>query len=307
MDKIQTSYLSKIIARKKAFEWALVLEAMGIPFMLRRFDDMENPGQGFLIEVRDENIKNAENQINLYEMENYGEYSGSESQGTENIVRVNLLFTLLICFLIYMFQFIVQTTDTSFHWIEYGNASAEEILKGEWWRAVTALTIHADLAHVLSNMVLLCIIAQALCSETGFGLGWFLILLSGASGNLLNAFVHVSYFQSIGSSTAVFGAIGCMAGIRLAGGTGNARNKQPSLKVWVPMIGALGLLGFLGMGENSDIAAHFFGFVIGSFLGISFGVISARVKKPDLLMQILFGLISLSAVIISWIYAFRAA
>ncbi len=40
--------------------------------------------------------------------------------------------------------------------IERGNADATRMLNGEWWRAATALTLHA-LAHVAANAVAIAI------------------------------------------------------------------------------------------------------------------------------------------------------
>src|SRR5207237_567665 len=47
-------------------------------------------------------------------------------------------------------------------WFERGSAVAARILGGEWWRAVTALTLHANLAHLLANAVACGLFAAAL-------------------------------------------------------------------------------------------------------------------------------------------------
>src|SRR5438552_2921790 len=40
-------------------------------------------------------------------------------------------------------------------WFERGSADAERIVShGEWWRVVTALTLHADAAHAVGNALL---------------------------------------------------------------------------------------------------------------------------------------------------------
>ena len=38
-------------------------------------------------------------------------------------------------------------------WFEVGSASADLIWRGAWWRAITALTLHADLLHLAGNVV----------------------------------------------------------------------------------------------------------------------------------------------------------
>ena len=47
-------------------------------------------------------------------------------------------------------------------WFDLGEASAARIVAGEWWRAVTAMTLHADLPHVLSNAVAAAVFMTAL-------------------------------------------------------------------------------------------------------------------------------------------------
>jgi hypothetical protein len=57
-------------------------------------------------------------------------------------------------------------------WFDRGSASAQQILAGEVWRTVTALTLHADLAHVvvLSAIASLTPPAPAPQYEAGSGL-----------------------------------------------------------------------------------------------------------------------------------------
>ena len=101
-------------------------------------------------------------------------------------------------------------------WFERGSADADRILHGELWRTVTALTLHADLAHVLSNAIGITVFLGALSSIMGPGLSSALVLLAGAGGNLANALIHGSSHVSIGASTSVFGAVGMLGGLGLA-------------------------------------------------------------------------------------------
>jgi membrane associated rhomboid family serine protease len=80
----------------------------------------------------------------------------------------------------------------------------ERVMAGEWWRAVTALTLHADAPHVGGNAVAIGVLMTAVCWHLGPGLGAWLLLLAGAAGNLLTAAVHGGGHSSVGASTAVF-------------------------------------------------------------------------------------------------------
>src|SRR5690606_31506657 len=56
-------------------------------------------------------------------------------------------------------------------WFDAGAADAARLRAGEWWRAVTALTLHADFPHVFSNAIALLVFGTALCTLVGPGSG----------------------------------------------------------------------------------------------------------------------------------------
>ncbi len=126
----------------------------------------------------------------------------------------------------------------------YGS-SAFHILRGELYRSVTSLMIHANAMHLAGNMLGIAIFGSAVCAITGWGIGWFMILATGIFGNLMNAVLYKTGHLSIGASTAVFGAVGILAThqffkkFRLSG---------LRTRVWLPLGGGLALLGILGSG-----------------------------------------------------------
>ena len=151
-------------------------------------------------------------------------------------------------------------------WFERGSAEASRILDGELWRTVTALTLHADLVHLFSNAVAAAIFVAALSSLVGAGLAVALLVISGACGNLANAFIQGSSHIAIGASTAIFGAVGVLGTVGLV-----RRRREPGRRrgAWIPVAAALGLLAMLGTGtERTDVLAHLFGFFCGAVLGI---------------------------------------
>lgn len=151
-------------------------------------------------------------------------------------------------------------------WRLFG-ASARYILIGEYYRTITALMLHADSLHLLSNLAGLTLFGASVAGIMGPGAGWLLILGSGALGNLVNAWIRQSGHLSIGASTAVFAALGLLAGwqaMRLAGGQRALRG------VWIPLGGGLALLAMLGAGVHTDVLAHATGFVCGLGMGIAY-------------------------------------
>ena len=150
-------------------------------------------------------------------------------------------------------------------WFSVGNASAEAILRGQWWRTVTALTLHADLLHLTGNVVAALIFISAVGRSLGPGLGALAILLAAASANLLTALVHRAGHLSVGASTATFAALGILAGV---GAWRRWRSLPLRRRAWLPIGAGLGLFAMLGVGEHSDVFAHLFGLGVGCVLGI---------------------------------------
>src|SRR5690606_10447587 len=63
-------------------------------------------------------------------------------------------------------------------WIDAGLSDGRLIRLGEWWRVVTALTLHGDLGHAMGNAACLWFIAGLVCRRMGPGVGVLWILLA---------------------------------------------------------------------------------------------------------------------------------
>jgi len=149
---------------------------------------------------------------------------------------------------------------------------SEAVLHGEWWRLVTALTVHSGAAHLASNVLFLLLLGYAVCLSFGGGLGWALILASGIAGNAVACLFHGLHHVSVGASTACFGALGILSThqmIRNLRRFGAMRSVWS--RTWVPLGAGLALLTLLGTGPRSDLAAHAFGFAAGLIFCIPFG------------------------------------
>jgi membrane associated rhomboid family serine protease len=142
---------------------------------------------------------------------------------------------------------------------------------GEWARAVTALTLHADSVHLLSNLVAGLGFGFCVARYFGSAWGWGLILLSGALGNSLNAWVYFPEpHLSVGASTAVFGALGLLTGAGSWHALLGPRLRWSVPRWFVPLFGGITLLGLTGLGRGMgvvDVAAHISGFLCGGLLG----------------------------------------
>ena len=188
--------------------------------------------------------------------------------------------------------------------LQNASAHAEAIMGGQWWRCITALTVHADFSHLAGNALCLLVLGHAVCSLFGGGLGWLLILASGVAGNFAVARLMQSGHVSIGASTASFGAIGILVAQRSMA-TYRRWHDWRSLwsPVWLPLGSGLALLALLGTGPQSDLMAHLFGFVLGLILAAPFCRQVSR--RPPEWTQRLLELVCVLAVLSAWAAALR--
>ena len=145
-----------------------------------------------------------------------------------------------------------------------GISDAGKILSGEVWLAFTALFLHADLLHLVGNLVFGAVFGLLVAAEVGSGPAWLAILLAGGLGNGINAVVQGAEHRSLGASTGVFAAVGLLSVLEWVRrrGEGGWRRLAP------PVLGLV-LLGLYGMGgERTDVGAHVFGFLAGALLGL---------------------------------------
>ena len=183
-------------------------------------------------------------------------------------------------------------------WVERGAADARRIGAGELWRCVTALTLHADLPHVLANAVSATVFVGAVCGLLGVGLGSAAVLASGALGNLANAWVRGGDHHSVGASTAVFGAVGLLCALAFSHRRRGSRRRRVALAVGA----GLALLAMLGTaGERVDLWAHFFG--LGAGLVVAAPLALRRGGPPGRGLQRALGAAALAVVVASWVRA----
>lgn len=147
----------------------------------------------------------------------------------------------------------------------------------EFWRPFTALFFHADMEHLLSNLLSGLIFSTLLSCSMGALRGWLLLLTCGTIGNAITSIMYFPKpYLSIGASTAVFAALGILSGLGLAWML-RFRKQIPWLRVSAPVISGVIILGMTGSGTvegNTDVMAHVFGFATGVVAGSLWGTLS---------------------------------
>lgn len=184
-------------------------------------------------------------------------------------------------------------------WRELGGGDTGAMLAGQWWRAATALTLHADPAHLFGNAACAALFLTFLCRETGLGLGLALAVAAGICGNVAKALVQGPGLYFLGASTAVFGALGALGGVLVA-----CPHPRLSVRRFLVVGAVLMLLAMLGAGSEDtgavDLAGHLFGFGSGALLGLGAGQYLARRGRPGHAAQTLWGFLAAAAPVAAW-------
>jgi membrane associated rhomboid family serine protease len=216
----------------------------------------------------------------------------------QNAVPGLLGYALIICTV----AAIVTSAPLAQDWYVAGRVDGALIRAGEWWRTVTALTLHAGLQHLVGNLAFGLLFGLFAGRLLGSGVAWLAILLAAATGNALNTLLLESTHRAVGASTAVFAALGLLAGYVWRGKL--VRQDHWPYRVG-PIVGGFALLMYTGTGnENTDVGAHLMGFLSGLAGGMLLASARQRLQNPRL--QLVCGLLATAIVIAAWVAALHA-
>jgi membrane associated rhomboid family serine protease len=274
---------------QEALSCSLALSSMGISHHLRQTAD------SMLLSVAAEDAPYAASQISafLHENRNWPPKPTVPDNTFSPLLQPPTL--LLIGGLILFFTVTGNWSDHSI-WFAGGAGDAEAILqKDEWYRLITALTLHADTVHLLGNCLFGGFIFHFFCRLTGNGLGVFSMLLTATVANLINVLLHGNNHLFVGFSTAVFAIIGMLAMI-----SRQYRTNKRYLRV-IPFMAGAALLAMIGSsGERTDLGAHFFGLCCGLASGWILTRPALLLWRKSLLFQTALFLISCLTIFVAW-------
>ena len=164
-------------------------------------------------------------------------------------------------------------------WMEArGCYSVIYLLHGrEFYRLITAAFLHADIEHLVNNMLLLYFCGEIV--ERTLGRVRFLILyaLSAVFGNLLSSAYELftgSLYDSIGASGAVFGLTGALLFLVIVrkGAAAHISMQRMVIAVFLSLYA-----GFYGANVNN--AAHVGGLLSGFLLAFLLNIIPRRERR----------------------------
>lgn len=186
-------------------------------------------------------------------------------------------------------------------WFDAGALVAGPTRAGEPWRALTALTLHLDVGHLLANLGFGAVFGLLAGQLLGPGVAWLTVVIAAGAANLLNSFVQPATHASVGASTAVFATLGMLAAYawRLRRNEGERWAYR-----WAPLVAGVILLGFTGAGgERTDVLAHLTGFAMGVLAGV--GHATWRAPRGPL-AQSAAGVASVLLIAAAWLAALYA-
>lgn len=290
--------------RRQLDGWLLALEARGIPTLLRPVDD------SVALHVPWMHAETARDELAGVDADEHERNrivavaAAANAQDVHSRSSLTIAGAAAFALALLAMYFVTGPSAERSPWFAAGSSDASRVLSGEWWRSITALTLHADSNHVLSNIALGSIVITFVMRRTGVGLGAALVVVAGAAGNLLNAWGYGAHHNSIGFSTAVFAAIGILGGLTYVESV-RARVVGRSRPAWVAIAGTLALLAMLGASERSDMLAHVFGMLAGLGVGIAVGI--AHWRPRTWLAQIVAGIGAAALVAGAWVAGLSAA
>jgi membrane associated rhomboid family serine protease len=285
-----------------ARERGLVIAAMDLPHWIER------DGRHWVLRVEEAACERAAAAVAEFEMEERTRPRQPEIEQFR-IPKFVVLLTLVVMALLYRLQIAAPAALAG-----RGVAANEAIGAGEWWRVFTALTLHGDAEHLVSNLGLGVFVFAFVFWRFGAGAGLLGIVLGGGLGNLLNAFAHAAKsHHSIGSSTALFAGLGLLTGGEFAARLMH-RAMRTRWQLVVPLGAGLAFLAlFGGGGANSDgtpaldagrvdVMAHLFGLAAGILVGAVFFAAGMKAGAARV-AQLVCGALAVAILAGAWLVA----
>ncbi len=276
--------------RANADRWSLVLASQGIEHRIAKAEG------GWVLVVAPSNAANAASALGAYVHENPTDDDLAHQTRSRPPVPGGRWLGPAFAALIVAFHALIVFAGRHGEWIDAGASRSSLILNGRLARTVTALTLHADAGHVLANAFSGGLFLYWLGRALGPGFGLFLVVAAGALGNAANAVLRGPGHGGIGASTAVFGAVGLLAGLRAAR---VARGAEPARigGWWLPLAAGVAVLALMGSSERSDVLAHATGLAAGIALGLPVGLLQ---RPPASLAQWAWGALAVATILGAW-------
>jgi rhomboid protease GluP len=272
-------------SERQAMDWSLVLVSQGIEVAL----DREPTGNAWNLLVAPADHRRSLTAIRQFRLENRGFQWRHELAGSGLMFHWGVLlwvFAVAMCFQI------------QGH-LEAGLFVSDAVRAGGWWRAFTAVWLHADLGHLASNVAVGTLFIGLAMARYPAGVALLGALLAGAGGNGFGLAFRPGGYIGLGASGLVMGALGMLA----AQAVPLWRAGRPGTKAVLTGMGTGSLLFvLLGVDPSSDVLVHAGGFLGGGVAGASAAFIpDGRRAIASRISAVLFA----AVVATTWVLALR--
>jgi rhomboid protease GluP len=286
--------MAEIVAfsRRQAMDWSLVLASQGIEATIERSAQRER----WLLLIPPQDLERARDSIRLYRAENRGwswrqELPGADLELHWGAIMFCVALVMLHSLTVYQLPIIADR----------GMMDNMAVRAGQWWRLITAVFLHADLAHLTSNIVFGVIVLGLAMGRFGAGFGLLATLLAGAAGNLCGQFLYSGIHHGLGASGMMMGALGMIAVHSISLWKTNPRAARYIIS---GLAGGMFMFMMFGVDPQSDLIAHTGGFITGVVLGAILALGPQKIIRSRAADRIaLFFFVTITALV--WILALR--
>jgi rhomboid protease GluP len=283
-------FSKRIVAQsqRQAMDWSLVLASQGIEHIL---DHSEESGWALLLSAG--NHPGAVAAIRQYRLEN------RRWPWQKTIPRTEQVFDGLAAAWVVLTVLLYWRGNQRPMIEEAGIVNGSAISEGQWWRLFTGTMLHADIAHLTANAGFGFLLLGLAMGRYGAGLGMLGAFVAGVGGNLISWLVHGHEFRGLGASGVVMGALGLIT----VQSFDRFHHRPQAIKIALVGVAAgLMLFVLLGVSPNTDVVAHFGGFVAGIAVGLCLTKFAGGFRT-NLIAALLF----VSLVLWTWWLALRRA
>ncbi len=271
-------------------DWSLVLASDGIAALINKAES----GWELIVDLPE--YERAKAVLGQYQIENRGWRWRRELPGTDVVFHWGGLLWVLGMAAFYYWS------TVRLPWLKSaGMVDSQAVRRGEWWRLFTAVTLHENLPHLISNAMTGLLLLGLAMARFGPCIAVLAAFLAGVAGNYASVIIDPAAHESLGASGMVTGALGLIS-VQSFAPWRKYRPAAPFLSRAVAA-GVL-ILVLIGFSPGTDMVAHVGGFLAGAVLGLGLGwVRPAALQRQGLNMA--GGMVLGALVLGTWLLAGR--
>jgi membrane associated rhomboid family serine protease len=275
-------------SKRQAMDWSLVLASQGIAAIINRGES----GWELLVDAPE--YERAADILVQYQIENRGWHWKRELPWSGAVFHWGgALWALAIVAFYYW-------STVRFPGLKgAGMVDSQAVWRGQWWRLCTAVTLHENPPHLISNAVTGALLLGLAMARFGPGLALLAAFLAGVAGNYASILMDPAAHQSLGASGMVTGALGLITVQSFA-----PWRKFGGATSFLPRAVAAGvlILVLIGFSPGTDIVAHVGGFLAGTILGLALAWVPPAALQRTA-PNVAGGLVLATLVLATWLLA----